>query len=198
VTATTPQPSALTRFDRLFAEHQRAVLAYAIRRTPTLADAEDAAAETFAIAWRKIDAVPGGDPLPWLFAVARRVLANQRRGIGRRERLTALLRVKDVPTPVRLGDDRDGPAFGALASLAPPDQEVLRLAAWEELGNQQIAAVLGISANAVAIRLHRARARFADALAHETRDADLKGSDPSRTSGDVKGTHGAASKGEAK
>ena len=195
----TPQAPAsrLARFDALFSAHQRHVLAYAMRRTRTAADAEDVAAETFTIAWRKVDAVPAEEPLPWLYAVARRVLANHRRGSGRRERLAALLRVEDIPTPLRAGEDRDGPAFAALASLSPADQEILRLVAWEELGNQGIAAVLGITPNAVAIRLHRARARFADALARESRDDDLKYLDPSRTSADVKGTHGAALKGVA-
>jgi RNA polymerase sigma factor (sigma-70 family) len=188
VTPSTTPTSRLARFDTLFTEFQRPVLAYAMRRTRALADAEDAAAETFAIAWRKFDSIPVGEPLPWLYAVARRVLANQRRGLGRRERLAALLRVEDVPTPMRLGDDVDGPAFEALASLPPADQEVLRLVAWEELGNQQIAAVLGITANAVAIRMHRARARCADAL----KERDL-----SRTSTDVTGTHGAAQEGAA-
>ena len=190
--------SPLARFDTLFTEHQRHVLAYAMRRTRTLVDAEDVAAETFTIAWRKIDAVPADEPLPWLYAVARRVLANHRRGNGRRERLAALLRVEDVATPMRAGEDLDGPAFVALASLSPADQELLRLVAWEELGNQQIAAVLDVTPNAVAIRLHRARTRFAEALAHESRDDDLKYLDPSRTEADVKGTNGAAWKGVAK
>jgi len=190
--------SPLARFDALFSEHQRHVLAYAMRRTQTLADAEDVAAETFIIAWRKIDAVPAQEPLPWLYAVARRVLANHRRGNGRRERLAALLRVEDVSTPMHAGEDRDGPAFIALASLSPADQELLRLVAWEELGNQQIAAVLGITPNAVAIRLHRARARFAEALARESRDDDLKYLDPSRTEAQVKGTNSAAWKGAGK
>ncbi len=184
------------RFDALFMEHRRPVLAYAMRRTPTLADAEDVAAETFIIAWRKVDSIPA-DGLPWLYAVARRVLANHRRGNGRRERLAALLRVEDVPTPMRAGEDHDGPAFTALASLSPADQEVLRLVAWENLGNQGIAAVLGVTPNAVAIRLHRARARFADALTRTSGDDDLKGLDPSRTVADVKGTHGVAWKGVA-
>lgn len=188
-----PPSSRLARFDALFTEHQRHVLAYAMRRTPTPADAEDVAAETFAVAWRKIDAVPSDDPRPWLYAVARRVLANHRRGTGRRERLAALLRVEDVATPVRAGEDLDAPAFAALASLSPADQELLRLVAWEELGNQGIAAVLRISPNAVAIRLHRARARFAAALSRE----QVKGFAPSRTSGEVKGTHGVARKGVA-
>ena len=137
------------------------------------------------------------EPLPWLYAVARRVLANQRRGNGRRERLAALLRVDDVPTPIRAGDDLDGPVFEALASLSPADQEILRLVAWEDLRNHQIAEVLGITANAVAIRLHRARARFTDALARASGQNDLKDQGPGRTSPGVKGTHGAAWKGVA-
>lgn len=188
--------SALTRFNTLFSEHHRRVLAYAMRRTPTLADAEDVAAETFIIAWRKMESIPV-DGLPWLYAVARRVLANHHRGNGRRERLAALLRVADVPTPMRAGEDHDGPAFTALASLSPADQEVLRLVAWENLGNQGIAVVLGVTPNAVAIRLHRARARFVDALSRTSGDSGLKDLDPSRTSADVKGTHGAAWKGVA-
>ena len=194
VTDTMPA-SRLSRFDALFTEHQRPVLAYAMRRTQTLADAEDVAAETFTIAWRKFDAIPTAEPLPWLYAVARRVLANHHRGNGRRERLAALLRIEDVGTPMRAGEDRDGPAFVALVTLSPADQELLRLVAWEELGNQQIAAVLGITANAVAIRLHRARARYADALARTRDDDDLKYLGPTRTSADVKGTNGAEWKG---
>lgn len=182
------QPSRLARFDKLFTENQRAVLAYAMRRTQSAADAEDVAAETFTICWRRFEAVPLDEPLPWLYAVARRVLANQRRGRSRRERLLSALRSPDVPTPVKLGDDLDTPAFRALASLPAADQELLRLVAWEELGNGQIARVLGITPNAVAIRLHRARARFAQAL-----------KDPAaiRTQTDVTGTQRAAWKGEA-
>ena len=198
MTGSLTSTSPLARFDALFTEHQRAVMAYAMRRTPTVADAEDVAAETFTIAWRKIDAVPAAEPLPWLYAVARRVLANHRRGLGRRERLATMLRVRDVATPIHTGEDRDGPAFAALASLSPGDQEILRLVAWEELGNQQIAAVLGITPNAVALRLHRARTRFAAALDGESREDDLKYPDPSRTDAHVKGTQDAAWKGAGK
>lgn len=200
--AVTDNPTAgspLARFDALFTEHQRHVLAYAMRRAPTLADAEDAASETFAIAWRKFASIPQAEPLPWLYAVARRVLANQRRGHGRRERLASMLRdrIDDVATPLRVGEDVDGPAFAALASLSPADQEILRLVAWEDLGNQQIAVVLGITANAVAIRLHRARARFAAALGPTTPGDDLKHPGASRTDAGVKGTEGATWKGVA-
>lgn len=72
------------------------------------------------------------------------------------------------------------PALDALARLSASDQEVLRLVAWEELTHAQIADVLGISVNAVAIRLHRARQRFAATLP-QTSDDGAKGSDRSRT-----------------
>ncbi|MEJ7695864.1 MAG: sigma-70 region 4 domain-containing protein [Candidatus Limnocylindrales bacterium] len=67
--------------------------------------------------------------------------------------------------------------------LRADDQELLRLVAWEEFSHSQIAMVLGISVNAVAIRVHRARGRFVQALEEEGR----KGSGPSRTPGPVKG-----------
>jgi len=74
-------------FDRLYDTHARAVLAYALRRTASADDAEDAASETFIVAWRRLDRVPGVDEaLPWLFGVARKVLANPRRAAARRGR----------------------------------------------------------------------------------------------------------------
>lgn len=156
------------RFDALFEECHRPLLAYAARRCPTMADAEDVVAEAFVVAWRRLDDMPSGpDALPWLYGVARRTLANQRRGLLRRARLTARLEQDAVasattagPTPSPAGEA----ALAALARLKPSDQEILRLVAWEELTHAEIATVLGISVNAVAIRLHRARTRFEAAL----------------------------------
>ncbi|MBA2757529.1 MAG: RNA polymerase sigma factor [Chloroflexi bacterium] len=178
-------------FDGLYERHHRAVLAFALRRTRTAADAEDATSETFIIAWRRLETAPP-EPLPWLYGITRRVLANQRRGTGRLERLRVRLRAQPlepvVPSPASADptdpfDPDDSPAFAALARLRADDQELLRLVAWEEFSHSQIAMVLGISVNAVAIRVHRARGRFVQALEEEGR----KGSGPSRTPGPVKG-----------
>ena len=174
-----PQPSA--RFEVAFESHHRAVLAYAMRRVSSEADAEDIVAETFAIAWRRIDRLPEIDgTLPWLLAIARRVIANQRRSIRRRIRLSRRLeaqpRQPTVPAP-------EGSAFDALERLRPDDQELLRLLAWDGLTQAEAGVVLGISANAVAIRLHRARLRFADELAR----LEGKGSGPNRTTDQVEG-----------
>ena len=73
------------RFEEMFTEHYAAVRGYALRRTSADA-AQDAVAETFLVAWRRLDDVPP-DALPWLFGVARRVLANQRRSAARSEAL---------------------------------------------------------------------------------------------------------------
>jgi len=175
-----PTVDGASRIAELLAAYERRVLAYALRRAKTDADAEDAAAETFAIAWRKIDVIPA-DALPWLLAVARRVIANQRRSGRRRAWLIERLgRHPGSALELPAADDpEDGPAIAALGRLRDDDQELLRLVAWEELDHQTIAATLGISPNAVAIRLHRARKRFRDEL--------VKGSRPSRTFLGVKG-----------
>lgn len=172
-------PAGAARFEIAFEQHHRRVLAYALRRSESETDAEDAVAETFAIAWRRINDVPdGSEALPWLLATARRVIANQHRG---RRRFGALIdRLRAQPRPVIAAPVPDSPAIDALTRLRPDDQELLRLIAWDGLSHAEVAVVLGISVNAVAIRLHRGRRRFADEL--------LKGSESSRTSQLVKGS----------
>jgi RNA polymerase sigma-70 factor (ECF subfamily) len=129
-----------------------------------VADAEDAVAETFLVAWRRLDDMPTGDEaLPWLYGACRRVLANQRRANDRRHRLIDRLR-RHRPLAIGPDPDEPGPAIAALAMLREDERELLRLVAWEELTHGQIAIALGITPNAVAIRLHRARNRFAQAL----------------------------------
>lgn len=154
-------------FDGLYAAHGRAVLAYAVRRTADPQDAADVVAETFLVAWRRLDAVPRGDDARlWLYGVARHALANQHRSERRRERLAERLRqelpaaLAGVPAPAV----EAGPVREALARLGAEDQEILRLAGWEELGPGEIASVLGISRVAVRSRLHRARRRLRAAL----------------------------------
>ena len=156
------------------------MLAYALRRSRGEADAEDAVAETFAVAWRRIGDLPDGEgALPWLLAIARRVLANQHRGSRRWGALIDRLRAQPRPVLITTPSPAS-PAIDALDRLRPDDQELLRLIAWDDLSHAEAAVVLGISVNAVAIRLHRARRRFADELA--------KGSVPSRTSTVVTGS----------
>ena len=73
------------RFRTLFEQAWPDVERYARRRVGPDASA-DVAADTFAIAWRRFAELPH-DPLPWLYGVARRVVANHRRGAERAGRL---------------------------------------------------------------------------------------------------------------
>ena len=164
---------ATPRFDRIFRAHERRVLTYAARRVATEADAEDVAAETFVIAWRKLDQVPEGAELPWLLAVARRVASNHRRGVGRWERVAQRLTRRHESASVHTGAAASSAALDALDRLGSDDQELVRLIAWDGLTHAEAAEALGITANAVAIRLHRARKRLADHM--------LKGSALDRT-----------------
>ena len=154
---------------RLYALHGRPVLAYALRRTSSAEDAADAVAETFLVAWRRLESVPSDDALPWLYGVARRVLANQRRAAHRRVRLAERLR-QELPAAIQALEpplSSHGPVMAALRMLSTDDQEILMLATWEELEPNEIAEVLGVSRIAARSRLHRARRRLADRAAED-------------------------------
>jgi RNA polymerase sigma-70 factor (ECF subfamily) len=155
------------RFEACFRAHYAEVLAYALRRLGERGAAEDVAAQTFAVAWRRLDTLPA-DPLPWLFGVARHVVQNEARSARRRSRLLARITGQHAP-----GSAPDPAAsvpelsavVAALERLGEGQQEVLRLAAWEGMDARQAAAVLGCSQGAYTLRLHRARRRLAKELA---------------------------------
>jgi RNA polymerase sigma-70 factor (ECF subfamily) len=152
------------QFEQLYRQHAGPVLAYARRRT-TQEAGDDVVAEVFLVAWRRADEVPA-QLLPWLLGVARRVLANQRRGEHRGVALRDRIRAEQlagVRSP--LGDDVPSPAVRALWSLGVSDQELLMLSAWDGLSRAEAAEALGISVETLAVRLHRARRRPAKARA---------------------------------
>ena len=158
--------AAEAAFDRLYRDHYDHVFAYCLRRT-TRANAEDAAAEVFTIAWRKFADIPHGERArSWLYGVAYRVLSHQWRSSKRFRRLVDRvggLGEEPAPGPeaqvVRNSEDRR--VLEAASRLSAPDQEILRLAGWEALPHEEIADVLGISVAAVAQRFSRAKKRLA-------------------------------------
>jgi RNA polymerase sigma-70 factor (ECF subfamily) len=157
------QELAQVHFGRLYREHGRAILAYALRRAGDPEDAADVVAETFLIAWRRLGNVPAGDRARlWLYAVARRVLANRHRAEQRRtrlgERLTESLRTELATHPAPGGEATE--ALRAMGELSDEDRELLLLVSWEELSPGEAARVLGISPLAARSRLHRARRRL--------------------------------------
>jgi RNA polymerase sigma-70 factor (ECF subfamily) len=143
------------RLEDLYRSHAGAIHAYALRRVDR-ATADEVAAETFVVAWRRLEDVPS-EPLPWLFGVARRLVANQTRGANRRAALARRLAAETSASGGSAGTER---TLEALEELGAGDREVLLLVAWEGLTQRQAAQVLGCSHAAVRVRLHRARRRL--------------------------------------
>jgi len=157
-------------FRRLYAAHFDAVLGFALRRTDRPEDAADVTADTFLVAWRRIGHVPPGEGArPWLYGVARRTLANQRRGEGRRGALGERLRLQLAHAVADLADDvvHRADVTAAMGRLSARDEEVLRLHLWEGLEPREIAEVLGVPAAVVRPRLSRARSRLRDVLGND-------------------------------
>jgi RNA polymerase sigma-70 factor (ECF subfamily) len=154
------QDPAEVRLDALWHSHAGAVVRYARRRVLP-GEVDEVVAETFLVAWRRLDEVPEY-PLPWLIGVARGVSANVLRTARRRTALTDRLTATAGPERAMEIDDPDlaGPLTLALASLRPQDRELLMLLAWDGLSHDEAATALKISRGAVAVRLHRLRRRL--------------------------------------
>lgn len=165
-------PAEVARFESAYRDCGRAVLGYALRRAASREDALDAVAETFATAWRRRADMPDhpDEVRPWLFAVARRCLANAARSATRAGRLGSALAAAmpgdAVPDPALLHEHRaeHRAVLDALGELPDHDRELVTLVAWEGLTPTQAAAVLDLAPGTARVRLHRARTRLRAAL----------------------------------
>jgi len=160
--------AARGRLEHLFAIAYDDLCRFVRRR---LDDGDDVVADTFLVAWRRLDDVPAddGEARAWLFGTARKLMANRRRKDARMVAWAGI----DQSTPGGVTAASDpGAAVDArldlgraFATLSGGDQECLALVAWDGLTPAQAAGVLGISVNAFSVRLHRARRRLRAALA---------------------------------
>ena len=180
--ATAPEDT----FRGLYAAHFDAVLGYALRRTDRPEDAADVAAETFVVAWRRLRHVPRGESTrPWLYGVARRLLANHRRGESRRAALGARLRIQLASAVRDIADEvvHRADVTTAMGRLSARDEEVLQLHLWEGLESREIGEVLGLPATVVRPRLSRAKSRLREVLgddpAADCNEDDAGGHPPS-------------------
>src|SRR4051794_27534970 len=148
------------RFEGAYAADYEHILGYVMRRCDSAEDAADIVAETFTVAWRRVDRLPRGEESRlWLYGVARRVLANHSRGERKRSARQAELRAELADLYGRMPSADGSLELGAIGEvfrrLSDDDRELLSLVAWEGLDRAEIARVLGCSRNAVSIRLHR-------------------------------------------
>jgi RNA polymerase sigma-70 factor (ECF subfamily) len=166
----TESDKAEERFEEVFRRHHRAVVAYARRRVPS-DTADDVVANTFLVAWRRVEEIPA-DSLPWLLAVARNVIATQQRGSQRRGALRRRLEHAEAATArTSASDEPAGRVASALGRLPANDREAITLIAWDGLRPAQAAAVLGQSPASFRVRLHRAKRRLRRELQRAS-DAD--------------------------
>ncbi|MGP0048271.1 MAG: RNA polymerase sigma factor [Solirubrobacteraceae bacterium] len=151
------------RFTELYERWYGSVYAYAARRIGR-ESADEIAAETFLIAWRRFELLPS-EPLPWLYGVARNVIMRQLVAGAREGRTLAAVANELAVSRGAGGDGASDPRLAAAwQRLSARDREVLALVAWEELSVPDAAAALGCSAPAFSVRLHRARRRLARLL----------------------------------
>lgn len=148
-----------TEYARLVNEHSKALLRYSLRRLNDQTSCEDVVAETFLIAWRRWDDLPApGKELSWLYGIAFRVLSNHQRSRDRRDRLHARLSFERDPSEGDDASDLDTePILRAIGELRTSERELLEFAYWERLTYRDIAFIMGISENAVGIRINRAK-----------------------------------------
>jgi RNA polymerase sigma-70 factor (ECF subfamily) len=162
-------------FGGFFADNFDDVWRFARWRSPSSAEADDVAAETFAVAWRRRADIPvGKEARLWLFGVARNVIANQRREVERRGRLhLRLATTASVPDSYEPSGPSEHILWSALAALAEADRELLLMRAWDELDVAEIAMILEISSANVSSRLYKARRRLTDEIVR--RDPEWSG-----------------------
>lgn len=148
------------RFRQLFDDHWLEVVRFAARRSSTV-DPEDVAAAVFAIVWQRLDDVPAGAERAWLLTTTRHTLNNQ----WRSQRRT--IAQAEVDAPPQAPDQQSEllvDVATALQLLSDADREVIALAFWDELDATEAGAVLGCTATAYRVRLHRARRRLRAAM----------------------------------
>jgi RNA polymerase sigma-70 factor (ECF subfamily) len=150
-------------FGTLYEQFYGAVHAYAVRRGGDDA-ADEIAAETFLIAWRRREVVPE-EPLPWLYGVARNVVLRHHEAARRQSLARQAAERERPPAPVHADMIEDPALWAAWERLRPADREVLALIAWEELSVAEAARVLGCPAPQFSVRLFRARRRLERLLA---------------------------------
>lgn len=163
-------------FEELVRRFQSPLLAFLWRRRGSRADAEDLVQETFLRVHRTLSRYDGRRPFAtWLFTIAHRLAINHHAS-----RATQPLRLVDAgAAPLAAGDpppdERAAAAeaadqlWGVARGLLSADQfTALWLRVVEEMNPSQIARVLGRSAVAVRVELHRARRRLQQHLSDQS------------------------------
>jgi len=166
------------RFSRLVERHADAVHRYLRNRLSSGdgVDAEDILSDVLMIAWERLEDIPPDAEAPWLFGVARNRLMNAHSKRSRRTTIARGIRPYGPAAPAEDVALADLALRSAIDALPPTEREALLLTAWEGLTPSQLAVALGVTVNAAAIRLSRAKSMLLD---HLRRGDDLRESSDS-------------------
>lgn len=169
----TPDPIRRRRFEAVAHDVLEPLQRY-LRRRAAAADADDVVADALLVIWRRLDDVPDAAPLPWCYGVARRCLANNRRGRERHlqlvDRLAGERPAAEHLDPQVAVEQTDPALAAAIGRLTDSEAEIVRLWAWERLEPREIATVLDLTPNAVSVALSRARRKLRDDLDGDSAD----------------------------
>lgn len=160
-------------FSLWYHSHRETVYRYVRFRVATREAAEDVTSEVFMKALRSLgryDPVRAS-PRTWLLRIARNAVTDHLRSLRRRgslhvslDRVPDLITGEESPEVRMVREERVQSILNASKGLRAADQEVLSLRYGAGLANGEIAEAMGISANAVAVRLHRALQRLKNAV----------------------------------
>lgn len=150
-------------FDAFYRNHVQLIQKYLARRVG-FEQVEQLCAETFDIAYRRMSQAKPGFELPWLYRIAGYVVANHRRKLSREANFLAQFTAPDSAVSAEQLALTNLALAEAWKKLRPVEAAVLSLAAFEGLSIEEISKTLGVSKNAVNIRLHRARVELTKLL----------------------------------
>jgi RNA polymerase sigma-70 factor (ECF subfamily) len=164
-------PEAFARFYR---EHVEAVQRFVARRVDDPYLAADLTAEVFVAVIESAGSYrrSRGEPVAWLYGIARNVVAGERRRNAKELRTAALVRGRELLDEDDLAAlheriDRESAAralHAELTRLPAGERAVLELVALDGLSAGEAGRALGIGAVAARVRLHRARRRLRSGL----------------------------------
>jgi RNA polymerase sigma-70 factor (ECF subfamily) len=156
---------------QLFADHHRRVLVAAYRVTGSMADAEDVAQTVFLRLGRG-ESNPGeGIPMKNAGSYLYRAAVNGALDLLRRRKIAAVEPIETAETIASTSRaaspdaelsrvELAGLLRQAICELPPRAAEMFTLRYIEELGNREIATLMGTSSAVVAVTLHQTRSRL--------------------------------------
>lgn len=155
-------------FGELFERHVQSLWNYCYRLTASRPLAEDMAAETFCIAWRKRNEITlvNDSALPWLYTVAANLARTENRRSGRFRRALRKVPVEVVPdhadqvTEQMATEHRLRQVLGAVRQLPHSEHSAVELCLLGDVSIADAAELLGVTESTVRSQLSRARARL--------------------------------------